>query len=43
MGRSNLVVMAVVAYDVDGLDDIDVFQACADTEFSTDFLLVFSL
>lgn len=42
-GRRDLVVMAVIAYDVDGLDDVDVFQACTDTKLSTDFLLVVPL
>lgn len=37
----DLVIMAVVANDVDCLDHIDMFQTCTDGEFCTNFLLVF--
>lgn len=35
--------MAVIADDVDGLDDVDMFQASTDTKLCTNFFLVVSL
>jgi len=39
----NLVVMAMITDDIDGLNDIGVFESRADTKLCGDFLLVFLL
>lgn len=38
-----LVIMTMIANDVDGFDDVDVLQAGADTELCTDLFLVLAL